>query len=197
AGKIHGDSGSFKDMIYNLIEGDGASLYIVDEIHSLLGSMRSDNAQTYETKMEREILVMSSTELYTFRVLEKRQLLNAYQKDQDSLEKKLEAESDDEQRQKLEFHLERVKRAMEYLNYGWPSPFFSIMGHSVPDRLDSFASPENIASGFIGRTLIMRCPERREKLRRKRPDAAEVSRLMGAIEWGITSLQAGNGMVDV
>ena len=193
---IHGNSGSFKDMIYNLIEGDGASLYIVDEIHSFLGAMKSDKAQSYESKMEAEILVMSSTELYTFRGIEKRDLLNKQYKDIEKLEKKL-ATADLEESAKLERALERVQRVIQYLKDGWPDPFFSIMGHSVPDRLDSFTTPENIASGFIGRTLIRRCPERREKLRRKPVDSAEVDRVIGAIEWGLKQLQASGGVIDV
>lgn len=196
---IHGNAGSFKDLIENLIEGEGTSLYIVDEIHSFLDSMKSNKANTYETKMEAEILVMSSTELYTFRGMEKRQILKVKSKDVSDLESKLDklGDNDSEEKRKLERALEKTKLVIEYLKNGWPDPFFSIMGHSVPDRLDSFASLENIASGFIGRTIIRRCPERREKLRRTQLNSVEVASLHGAISWGFEQMQASHGVVDV
>src|SRR5690554_2043836 len=103
SGMTYGNAGSFKELIYNLFEGDGASLYIVDEVHSLLGSIKNKNAATYETKMEAEILTMFSTELYTFRGMEKRNLMETYQKQAAQLEKALdEAGEDTEKTEKLE-----------------------------------------------------------------------------------------------
>ena len=162
---IHGGSGSFKDLIINLVEGEGSSLYVIDEVHSFLGAMKNKNAQTYETKMEAEILTMSTTELYTFRGMEKRQLLKEYEGKLTWAEKKLDdIPEGDEERQKFEVLLEKYERHIGYIENGWPNPFFSLMGHSVPENLDTFANPENIASGLLGRMLVVRCPNGRAKL---------------------------------
>jgi len=169
---IHGNSGSFKDLIYNLIEGDGKSLYVVDEVHSFLGSMKDKNAATYESKMETEILTMNTTELYTFRGMEKRALVRTLKDDEKRLQKALDEASEGDS-QKIQKSLDKVQNRIEWLENGMPRPFFSLMGHSVPERLDSFINLDNIDGGFLGRTLIVRCPDVREKLRRKKGDAGD------------------------
>ena len=192
---IHGNAGSFKDLIYNLLEGDGASLYIVDEVHSLFDSMKSKNAQSYESKMEAEILTMSSTELYTFRGMEKRQLANIYRTELQAVTKKLDSgELEDEQANKLDAVCKRIQQRINWLEDGMPDPFFSLMGHSVPERLDSFVSASNIDSGFIGRALVMRCPETREKLRRTDTDASMQAMLEVSITEALRRIQS-SGLV--
>jgi hypothetical protein len=193
---IHGNAGSFRDLIYNQLEGDGASLYVVDEVHSFLGSMKDKNAATYETKMEAEILTMFSTELYTFRGMEKRYLADVYKKEVSGLTKKLDDGNLDEQTaRKLEALKKRYQRRVDWLEDGLPDPFFSLMGHSVAERLDSFVKTDNIDSGFIGRALIMRCPETREKLRRKPADPDEVAFLEAKIAAGLQSIQQSGEVV--
>jgi len=163
--RIHGNAGSFKELIVNLLDGHGASLYVVDEIHSLLGSMKDKNAATYETKMEAEILTMSATKLYTFRGMEKRSLMEVYTKELARINKKIDEPGDDDP-DMLGRLLEKVKERIDWLENGLPDPFFSLMGHSVPSRLDSFIKTENIDSGFLGRALIVRGRDTRAKLRR-------------------------------
>ena len=195
---LYGNSGSFKDLIMNLVEGDGSSLYIVDEVHSFLGAMKSNTAQTYETKMEAEILTMSTTELYTFRGAEKRELTKQWNSKIAWAEKKLsEMAEDDDDRQKFERMLAKYNQTLGYIENGWPSPFFSMMGHSVPERLDSFASVDNIGSGLLGRMLITRCPDAREKLKRTKPDKAEQASLHGSISYVISQIQQDNREIDV
>ena len=193
---IHGNAGSFRDLIYNLLDGDGASLYIVDEVHSFLGSMKSANAQTYETKMEAEILTMNSTELYTFRGMEKRSLTEIYRKQAAQLEKAVEeAGDDDEKATRLNKALQKAERRLDWLENGLPDPFFSMMGHSVPQRLDSFIKPDNIDSGFLGRTLVTRCPDTREKLRRTPVDEHELALVEFNITNGLNNVRRGAGVI--
>lgn len=190
--RVLGNAGSFRDLIYNLLDGDGASLYIVDEVHSLLGTMQSKNAQTYESKMEAEILTMFGTELYTFRGMEKRSLMEIYQKQASQVEKALdEAQGDTEKAEILERTLDKAKRRLDWLENGLPDPFFSLMGHSVPERLDSFIKTDNIASGFLGRTLITRCPDTREKLRRAPVDEHALALCEFNITNGLTEIRQG------
>lgn len=187
---IHGNAGSFKDLIINLLDGDGGNLYIVDEVHSLLDTMKSKNAQTYESKMEAEILTMFGTELYTFRGIEKRDLMNNYLKDSARIEKALdEAAETSPDREKLQRAKEKITRHLDWLENGLPDPFLSLMGHSVPERLDSFIKLDNVTSGFLGRTLVVRCPETREKLRRQPVDGHAVALMESNIEEGLQRIR--------
>ena len=198
SGMIHGDAGSFKDMVYNLLEGNGASLYTVDEVHSFLGSMKSRNAQTYETKMEAEILKMNTTELYTFRGIEKRHLRNLIETDLKHQEKEKEkAEETGDNTEKIQRQIERNRKRLHWLDNGLPNPFFSLMGHSVPENLDEFIRLENIASGLLGRTLVMRCPETRNKLQRGPVDNERLTFAEVNIDTGLASIRRSGETVDV
>lgn len=195
---IHGNAGSFKELITNLIDGDGASLYIVDEVHSLLGAMKNKNAQTYETKMEAEILTMSATELYSFRGMEKKPLRKEYEGLLEWAQKQLNETPDDhEDAAKWQAVYDKYERILSYIENGWPNPFFSMMGHSVPDRLDSFANPENIASGLLGRMLVVRCPDSREKLKREKPDKLLEASLKEEILYCIDQIQSDKRIIGV
>ncbi|MCH2191987.1 MAG: hypothetical protein MK088_06590 [Alteromonas sp.] len=195
---IHGNAGSFKELITNLVDGDGASLYIVDEVHSLLGAMKNKNAQTYETKMEAEILTMSATELYSFRGMEKKPLTTEYKAKLAWAQAELEKAPEDENEVcKLESYKEQCEKVLSHLENGWPNPFFSMMGHSVPDRLDSFANPENIASGLLGRMLVVRCPDNREKLKREKRNKLLEASLKDEILYSIDQIQSDRRIIGV
>lgn len=195
---IYGNAGSFKELIKNLVDGDGASLYIVDEVHSLLGAMKNKNAQTYETKMEAEILTMSTTGLYTFRGMEKESFLEKYKGKLEWAQKKLDETPDDhEDAAKWQAVYDKYERNLSYIENGWPNPFFSMMGHSVPDRLDSFANPENIASGLLGRMLVVRCPDNREKLKRGKRNKLLEASLKDEILYCIDQIQSDRRIIGV
>jgi hypothetical protein len=173
---IHGNAGSFKELVYNQLDGNSASLYAIDEVHSFLGSMKSKNAATYELKMEAEILTMFTSERYTFRGSEKRSLSDLYSRELDGINKRLgKGELTEDEEKKLQRMQKILNQRLEWLEHGMPNPFFSLMGHSVPERLDAFVKADNIDGGFIGRTLVMRCPETREQLRRSKPPADKVA----------------------
>lgn len=192
---IHGNAGSFKELVYNQLEGNSASLYAIDEVHSFLGSMKSKNAATYEQKMEAEILTMFTSELYTFRGSEKRSLSDLYRRELDSINKRLEkGELADDEKDKLQRVQKILNQRLEWLEHGMPNPFFSLMGHSVPERLDAFVKADNIDGGFIGRTLVIRCPETREQLRRTKPPADKVAFLEQGIIEGLKQIK-GSGLI--
>lgn len=166
---VAGDAGSFKELILNQLDGDGAALYIVDEVHSFLGSMKNKNAATYETKMEAEILKLSTTKLYVFRGAEKRHFKEVYEKQIACINKQIAALGNGESvggldADMLEKRAAKISNRLAWIEDGMPDPFFSLMGHSVPENLDSFISLENIGSGFLGRALIVRCPDTRREL---------------------------------
>lgn len=164
--KVSAEPASFKDMIYNLLDGDGANMYVIDEVHSMLQAMKKKNANSYESKIEAEILKLTTTSLYTFRPMEKRQVIQQLKKEQAALEKQLDDVGVETDKGKMLARVQaKIARHIEYVESGWPNPFCSIMGHSVPERLDKLASdPDAIAGGFIGRSLVVRCPEGREPL---------------------------------
>ena len=171
---IYGDAGSFKELVMNLIDGHGSSVYVIDEIHSFFGAMRSANAATYESKIEKEVLVMSATNLYTFRGMEKRQVAKLNSEELGRIEKKIvSAEGDDEKLAELKGLAAKYQEKCQFIEHGWPDPYFALMGHSVPARLDGLVSSSDIDGGLIGRSIIARCPEYREKLQEVRLDAVD------------------------
>lgn len=171
---IYGDAGSFKELVMNLIDGHGSSVYVIDEIHSFFGAMRSSNAATYESKIEKEVLVMSATNLYTFRGMEKRQVAKLNSEELGRIEKKIvSAEGDDEKLAELKGLAAKYQEKCQFIEHGWPDPYFALMGHSVPARLDGLVSSSDIDGGLIGRSIIARCPEYREKLQEVRLDAVD------------------------
>lgn len=171
---IYGDAGSFKELVMNLIDGHGSSVYVIDEIHSFFGAMRSANAATYESKIEKEVLVMSATNLYTFRGMEKRQVAKLNNEELGRIEKKIvSAEGDDEKVAELRELASKYQEKCQFIEHGWPDPYFALMGHSVPARLDGLVSTSDIDGGLIGRSIIARCPEYREKLQEVRLDAVD------------------------
>ena len=194
---IHGNAGSFKELVLNIIDGHGSSLYVVDEIHSLLGSMKSKSAATYETKMEAEILTMTSTKLYTFRGMEKRSILSAYKDELKAVNKQLDAGGSDEEVKKLTAKSKSLEEKVDWLENGLPNPFVSLMGHSVPEKLDGFVSAENISSGFIGRTLVIRAKDTRSKLRRTPVDEGALTWCEQNIDRGLANVRRDNRIVSV
>ena len=198
---IMGDMGSFKDMITNIITGQGTALYIMDEVHSMMDSMKSKNAASYETKIEAEILKLTTTALYTFRGADKRAWFEVYDKQIAAHEKKLAAVDKDTPEGANDFAnlthaINQCKKHRDYIENGWPDPYTGIMGHSVPERLDKFAGdPENIASGLLGRSLIARCTEGAERL--KQPNTAAANILQADIVHLLERLVGSSQHIDV
>lgn len=198
---IMGDMGSFKDMITNIITGQGTALYIMDEVHSMMDSMKSKNAASYETKIEAEILKLTTTALYTFRGADKRAWFEVYDKQIAAHEKKLAVVDKDTPEGANDFAnlthaINQCKKHRDYIENGWPDPYTGIMGHSVPERLDKFAGdPENIASGLLGRSLIARCAEGAERL--KQPNTAAANILQGDIVHRLGRLVGSSQHIDV
>lgn len=156
---LFGGAGSFKDFIINLLDSGGLTLYAIDEIHSMFNSMGSKNANTYESKMEAEILTMSSTKLYTFRGVEKREFSEKINNYIARLNRRI-----DEGEDGLEEQLKFAEEKLDWVINGLPDPHFSLMGHSTPDNLDSLINYHNIGTGLLGRMLVVRCNEYRAQL---------------------------------
>lgn len=198
--KVSAEPASFKDMIYNLLDGDGANMYVIDEVHSMLQAMKKKNANSYESKIEAEILKLTTTSLYTFRPMEKRQVIQQLKKEQAALEKQLEDVGEETDKGKMLARVQaKIARHIQYIESGWPNPFCSIMGHSVPERLDKLASdPDAIAGGFIGRSLVVRCPEGREPLNMKyNSDKAFSSTLEHELQERLSRIQKVNDVISV
>lgn len=203
---IMGGIGSFKEMITNMIDGDGVTVYSSDEVHSIFQSISSKNAPNYEQKIEAEILKMSTNELYLFRGMEKREnlarLTKKLEEDDQEVAKavaQLEAaeaskdpakikEATDEKRKRTNI-IAKTRRHIDYITNGWPFPFFGFMGFSTPKNMEAItANPDNIASGMLGRMLITRTGNYIPKVKRELDKGAiqfqeiEVIEKLGAIQ---------------
>ncbi|MBA4501842.1 hypothetical protein [Marinobacterium marinum] len=199
--KVTSEPGSFRDMIYNMIETDGASLYIVDEAHSLLGGIQDKNAASYEKKIKPEILKMTTTNRYTFRPMEKRGPLKTLNDDLKQVNAKLDKQNEDgseisDDLIRLTRTKEKLERHIDYIENGWPNPFCSIMGHSVPEHMDKLAADSTaIAEGLMGRTLVVRCPEGGELLKRGKRDQNAAKHLEAEIVERLSRIKRSREMV--
>ena len=52
---------SDKDMIVNLVDGEGKAFYLVDEVHSMFNGINSKQAQSYQANIGDELLKMSTS----------------------------------------------------------------------------------------------------------------------------------------
>lgn len=171
---VVGGISSDVDMIRNLIDGDGRCCYRIDEIQGLFNAIKSKNANTYESKIGDLILTLATSKVYLFAGNHRRQFLKETDNEIDQLKKRI-AKTEEQPETETEEtpDVEKLNRALrwlfkkrDFIENGWPDPVVSIMGHSTPGGLDSLITEENIGSGLIGRCLVIRCAEEREKLQK-------------------------------
>jgi hypothetical protein len=154
-------------MIKNLIEGDARCCYRIDEIQGLFNSINSKNANTYESKIGDLILTLATSKIYMFAGNHRRQFFETIDKDIEYHKKKIvKAENTGDDTEKLNRALVWLFKKRDFIENGWPNPIVSIMGHSTPSGLDSLVTEENISSGLIGRCIVIRCSDSREKLQK-------------------------------
>lgn len=169
---VAGGISSDVDMIRNLVDGDGHCCYRIDEIQGLFNAIKSKNANTYESKIGDLILTLATSKAYQFSGNHRRQFLKEIDHDIEQLKKRItkaEEAPDTEETadvEKLNRALRWLFKKRDFIENGWPDPMVSIMGHSTPGGLDSLITEDNIGSGLIGRCLVMRCAEEREKLQK-------------------------------
>ncbi|MFN3899974.1 MAG: hypothetical protein ACK4ML_06365 [Alishewanella aestuarii] len=177
---VVGGISSDVDMIRNLIDADGRCCYRIDEIQGLFNAINSKKANTYESKIGDLILTLATSKTYLFAGNHRRQFLKEIDAEIGNLKKRIakaEAQPVDDSDERTEAaeiqDAEKLNRALrwlfkkrDFIENGWPDPVVSIMGHSTPTGLDSLISEENIGSGLIGRCLVLRCAEEREKLQK-------------------------------
>ena len=176
---VVGNIASDVDMIRNLVEGDGRCCYRIDEIHGMFKATTSKNASTYESKIPELILTLATATVYLFNGNHRRQFTKEIDADIDQLEKKLTklenaktpTPSDAKTPEALEQILAALRVKRERIEEGWPFPMVSIMGHSTPGNLDSLVNQENLGSGLIGRCLVIRCAEERERLQQPQAES--------------------------
>ena len=190
---VFGGAGSFKEFIVNLIDADGKTLYAVDEAHSLFNSMKSKNANSYETKMEAEILTMSSTALYTFRGAEKREFSEKINSRIARLNKRI-----DDGENNLDDEIKTLEEQLKWIENGLPKPHFSLMGHSTPDNIDSLINQQNIGSGLLGRMIIVRSNDYRSKLKLEgRTTKEHYKKMEDDVVWRLSNVQNYKGEIKV
>lgn len=177
---VVGGISSDVDMIRNLIDADGRCCYRIDEIQGLFNAIKSKKANTYEIRINELILQLATSKIYIFNGNHRRVHLDDIDRDIERLKKRIakaEAQPATESEESTEAaevqDAEKLNRALrwlfkkrDFIENGWPDPVVSIMGHSTPSGLDSLITEENIGSGLIGRCLVIRCAEEREKLQK-------------------------------
>tara|TARA_R110000737_G_scaffold351767_2_gene395007 strand:+ start:452 stop:1966 length:1515 start_codon:yes stop_codon:yes gene_type:complete len=160
------------DVIRCLVAQDGKITYIIDEIHELFSAISSKNSAAYLTEIGGLLLELATSGCYLLAHKYKEEIGAIYSKKVQVIEKELEKEPEQDKRLKLEKKLKFTTNILDKINNGFPSPCVSLAGASTPDKIDSMVSRESIESGFIGRGLLWRADEYREKQQKNRNNQA-------------------------
>ncbi len=155
---------SDKDMITNLIDGDGKSLYIVDECQGLFRGLENSNAQHYISGIGDELLKMSTARVYTLSGLHKREFTERGVKELNFVNRLIEKEVDDIKRIRLERKAQKIERSLNCIENGFTGINVSFAGTSTPKNLDSLICEQNLESGLLARAIIFRNDDGRQPL---------------------------------
>jgi hypothetical protein len=158
---MRGSVRSDKDVISNLVESEGKDFYILDEVHSLFNSMTSKNAESYQSNIGPLMLQLATESVYSLSGNHQREFREKTEKLLCKIEAQLTADKkpNDDLINTLEKTKKKLERQLDKINNGFPDVGFSLAGCSTPSNLDKIASPDNIESGLIGRSLLFRCDE--------------------------------------
>lgn len=87
-----------------------------------------------------------------------------------------------------EEHIKRAEFMLRQIDSGIDRPFLSIMGFTTPETFDELVTPDQAASGFIGRALIVRemenNPQRKPKFRKRKMDQRMAGRIAALAHGG-------------
>jgi HPt (histidine-containing phosphotransfer) domain-containing protein len=161
------------DIIRCLVAQDGKISFIVDEIHELLNSIASKNSSAYLTEIGGLLLELSTSGRYLLAHKYKEEIGTQYAKKIQAIEKELEKEPKEDQQLKLETKLKFTNNILDKINNGFPNPCVSLAGASTPKNIDQMVNRDSIESGFIGRGLLWRADEYREKQQKNRANKAD------------------------
>ena len=158
---------SSKDVIVNLIEGEGHCFYEVDEAHGLFDAMKSKGAAAYKVAIGKELLLIATSRNYTLSGSYQRNYIETYSKELSTFTNKIESLEGDLSKvlllKKYEGLRDQAIRTIDMIENGFPNPSINMMMCSTPEKIDSLGNGENIESGLLGRSLIWRVYGGREE----------------------------------
>ena len=187
------------DVIRCLVAQNGNVCFIVDEIHELLNSIASKNSSAYLTEIGGLLLELATSGRYLLAHKYKEEIGAIYTKKVQSIEKALEKESPQDKKLKLEKQLKFTIKILDKINNGFPSPCVSLAGASTPAKVDQMVSRDSVESGFIGRGLLWRADEYREKQQKNRNCQANfdvIKRLKSILDGSRHEIKATNEAVS-
>jgi len=158
------------DILMNMIDRLGDCSYKIDEAHSLFQSIEDKNAASYLRNISAELLDMATTKLKEFSGNHKRDLIKTVEGEQQRLAKALEKEAANNENQesskaaKIEDAIKKADIKMDMVINGVPNPTMNMILFSTPENIDRVANSSSIESGLIGRCLIWRVTDGRERL---------------------------------
>ena len=164
-GQTYGEIKSKQEMVRNLLSNP-TSLYLIDEIGSVLGAIKRASGQGGAAYMDGIISSMMS--IYSkcgadshFLVSGdiKRDLEDKLKKEIAALEKKHDAGGEADKLLKVQAAIDDKEAMLEMLESGIRSPFLSIMGYTNHATFDDLMTSEWVANGFFARALIFDEPD--------------------------------------
>ncbi len=151
---LHGEIGSSQDMIKNLVNHQTA-LYVYDEVHSMFKAASDSSSPAYLKTINDTLMKQYTDNKLVLRGLDESTHTSAIEKRIAKIEKKC-ADTESSKEFIFKTQIELEERKLSYPRDGVPNPFMSFYGSSTPVNLDSLVRPETIASGLIGRAIIVK-----------------------------------------
>lgn len=151
---LHGSISSAPEMNNNVVDHQHA-FYAVDEVHRIFSASDDPRAPAYYKAVNDTLMTQYTDSRLVLRGNDAIALKSKISKSIAHLEASIEdAEKGLEFIVKTQIELEKKK--MDYVKNGVPDPFMSFYGTSTPVNLDGLVTPGNIASGLVGRSIILK-----------------------------------------
>lgn len=156
---------SDKDIILNLAHDKGLTVYSIDEVDSLFSKM-VDTRNTFNAGIANTLLSTFTATSLSMNGKHKREIEAAFQAEEKRIKKDCSDDGmpGDGYQQSEEW--KNLQNTITYIKEGMQNPQLFLHGATTPKAIDWIANEEFADRGFLGRTILFRCPE-------ERPDARE------------------------
>lgn len=151
---LHGNISSAQEMNNNIVEHQHA-FYSVDEVHRIFSASDDPRAPAYYKAVNDTLMTQYTDNRLVLRGNDIAGLKNKVAKNIAHLEA-IKEEVEESKEFIVQGQIDNERRKLDYIKQGVPNPFMSFYGTSTPLNLDGLVTPNNIASGLIGRSIILK-----------------------------------------
>ena len=146
---------SDKNIVEDIVMTE-ETLYLIDEVHSILRQGLNKGAAAFESGMISLLLELATSENFIIPSKIRFNIANTIMTEISRLENGPESD-------RKATELPRLKRIQNRLEEGWGEPFVSFLGYTTPINSHFIFTETNIDQGLLARFIILVAPEKREQ----------------------------------